>query len=64
MTTTRAVHLGTMEEREYTLPPTEAVIAAHAQGLGDYNTWDYSKYRSLLVKTARTVACGDWCAIS
>lgn len=43
------------------LTATEAVIAAHAQEQGDYNTWDYwRRYGHLVVSSPRAVTCGDW----
>ncbi|HXK39407.1 MAG TPA: hypothetical protein VJ837_01050 [Candidatus Paceibacterota bacterium] len=48
---------------EWTCTPREAVIAAHAQSLGDYNTWDYEeRYGSLVVNNKKTVRVGDYTA--
>ncbi len=45
----------------YTCPPKESVVCAHAQSLGDYNTWDYdSKYGHLVEEGKYTYLCGDW----
>jgi hypothetical protein len=50
------------DTRHYTCSPREAVIAAHAQSLLDWNTWDYeTKYGSLVVTGQHTIACGDFC---
>lgn len=39
----------------------ETVIAAYAQELGDYNTWDYrTKYGHLLKRGRYAITCGDW----
>lgn len=56
------MNLATQEKQVYTLPPEQAVIAAYAQAKGDYNTWDYGKYRNLVKKGKLTVTCGDWSA--
>lgn len=50
----------------FTLDARESVIAAHAQSLGDWNTWDYEKnYGDQVVEfeTASgcpVVRCGDF----
>lgn len=53
------------------ITPREAVIAAYAQSLGDWNTWDYdTRYRHLvrINKGSRTIACGKdtnvWSALA
>lgn len=47
----------------YNLSPREAVRNAYAQfERNDWNTWDYSKYDSLVVETFRTVSCGHQAA--
>lgn len=44
--------------------PAAAVVAAHAQSLRDWNTWDYAdRYGGLVERGRGVVACGDWCAI-
>lgn len=58
----RVVNLKTGETRDYSLPATRAVVAAHAQSLGDWNTWNYEQYFRLVTQGKSTVACGDWCA--
>lgn len=51
------------KERWYTGSPKEAVLAAHAQERGDYNTWDYAKrYQAEIVDGQHTIACGNWAA--
>lgn len=63
MTTVR--NLATDEERAYSLPPEEAVLAAYAQARGDWATWEYpEKYGHLLIHGEMTVGCGDWCAFT
>jgi hypothetical protein len=43
--------------------PREAVVAAYAQSLGDWNTWEYEdRYGHLREYGRDVVACGDWCA--
>lgn len=43
--------------------PTEAVVSAHAQSLGDWNTWQYDdRYGPLVVTNTATVRCGDFSA--
>ena len=45
----------------FSLPPEEAVIAAHAQSIGDNNTWNYAgKYKAKKGKYGWT--CGDFWA--
>lgn len=47
----------------YSVAPRMAVICAHAQSLGDWNTWDYEKNYGHLVHTGReTVWCGNFSA--
>lgn len=48
----------------YSAPPREAVIAAHAQSLGDWNTWDYERAWGHLVHEGQhTVTCGSMSAV-
>jgi hypothetical protein len=51
--------LSTGDKRIYSsITPTEAVIAAHAQSLGDYNTWTYkNKYGALVREGKYSVGC-------
>lgn len=43
--------------------PRDAVIAAHAQKVGDWNTWDYEvKWGHLVTETADMVTCGSMTA--
>lgn len=45
------------------ISPAEAVVAAHAQSLGDYNTWDYTeKYGHLIRHNGDHVLCGVFTA--
>ncbi len=45
------------------ISPRDAVIAAHAQSLGDFNTWEYEDRYGRLVRSGReTVGCGNFCA--
>lgn len=45
------------------ITPREAVMAAHAQAHGDWNTWDYEgHYGFLVVETETVVRCGDFTA--
>lgn len=47
----------------FSLEPRKAVIAAHAQSLRDYNTWDYEKkYGGLVFENEQTVRCGNFTA--
>lgn len=63
MTETRVVNLATGAERVYSLPPRAAVIAAYAQGRGDWNTWAYAERYGRQVETGRWhLICGDWTA--
>ena len=52
---TKVWNTETFDEIFYSLPPKEAVVAAHAQSRKDYNTWDYKgKYVALKTKL------GNW----
>lgn len=53
---------GDEEELWFSLPPHEAVIAAHAHGLGDGATWTFGKYRKLVEVGRHHVFCGHWAA--
>jgi hypothetical protein len=56
----RVVNLKTGEEVAFVgVTCSESVIAAHAQSIGDYNTWDYhQKYQADFGQVF--VTCGDW----
>jgi hypothetical protein len=56
------MNLITQEKQAYTCEPREAVIAAYAQSMGDFNTWEYEeKYGKLLIKVGSyTFMCGDF----
>jgi hypothetical protein len=61
---TRALNLATGAAREYTCPPRRAVLAAHAQDGGDWNTWGYERrYGPLVRHGVRCVTVGDWTAL-
>jgi hypothetical protein len=56
---TDVMNLMTGEVQTYTCSPEEAVIAAYAQSLGDWNTWDYNeKYKDKVEYAQFSVACG------
>jgi hypothetical protein len=56
-------NLSSDDIQTFTCTPRQAVLAAHAQSLGDFNTWDYEQnYRHLLTRGRLTIACGDFCA--
>lgn len=58
----RVVNLATGAVLVYVgCPPRAAVVAAHAQGRGDWNTWDYAaRYDGLVRAVAgRWLALGD-----
>ncbi len=60
---TTVTNLWTNEEREISLPPQEAVVTAHAQEHGDYDTQGYAeKYNKLVFVATVTVMCGNWSA--
>ena len=42
------------------ISPTDAVRAAYAQSLNDWNTWTYSKYP--VIHTDLSVTCGNFIA--
>lgn len=60
---TQVLNLATGETFTYSCAPDQAVIAAYAQSKGDYNTYDYAKYRNLLRQGDRVVTCGDLTAL-
>lgn len=55
-------NLATRELQIYTCSPREAVIAAYAQSLHDWNTWDYERYGMLVTEGKFTVTCIDFSA--
>ena len=65
MSTVYVYNLTTDERHVYTdITPEQAVIAAYAQSLRDWNTWDYArKYAHLVTEGAASVACGDFAAM-
>jgi len=56
------VNMRTLVRVTYVGPtPEEAVIAAYAQSLGDWSTWQYrEKYSSTVEYGKQFVYCGDW----
>jgi hypothetical protein len=57
------MNLATQEKQIYSCSPDQAVIAAHAQSLHDFNTWEYDKnYGHLLEEGKLTWLCGDFSA--
>ena len=62
--TTRTFNLATGDWGPvYSCSPRDAVIAAHAQSLGDFNTWDYeARYDRLVSTGSETVWCGAFSA--
>lgn len=64
MPSTSVLNLSTGDSITYTCEPREAVIAAYAQSLGDYNTWDYAeRYGNLVTEGRVSIACGDFSAM-
>jgi hypothetical protein len=62
---TRVFNLAGNEVLGYSLPPSQAVIAAYEQlTRGNMNTWAYPKPEDhpQFVRGARSVSCGDWAA--
>jgi len=60
---TEVMNLNNGEKIIYSCTPEDAVIAAHAQSLNDWNTWDYAeRYGDQVVRGEHTVACGDFSA--
>lgn len=62
---TSVVDLSTGEQTLWGLDPASAVVAAHAQSLGDWNTWGYDRYRSAVVAVSgriESVRCGRFAA--
>ena len=57
------LNLATGEVSLFVTDPVTAVVSAHAISLGDFNTWDYAKYRSILTESKLTFLCGDCCAM-
>ena len=61
MAVTEVHNLSTGKVQVYTCTPEQAVMAAYAQSLNDWNTWDYGKRYGHLVKNAgHFVTCGDF----
>jgi hypothetical protein len=54
-------NLLSLEERTYSCSPKQAVIAAYAQSMGDWNTWDYeAKYGAKVQQTRHYYVLGNW----
>jgi len=61
------MNMSTGELTGYTCSPELAVLCAHAQGFGDYNTWAYEETYPGEVQTSRsgdTVWAGHYCALT
>ena len=57
----KAFNLSTQQEVLFIgIAPSEAVIAAHAQSIGDFNTWDYTQDKYPVEFGENGCACGDW----
>ena len=60
---TVVMNLVTGKKQVYSCNPRRAVVAAHAQSLSDWNTWQYEqRYGHLVQKARHVVTCGDWSA--
>lgn len=65
MTETQVLNLRTGNYQIYSLPPKEAVVAAYAQSLGDWNTWQYAETyepREFTINSRSYVTLGDMTA--
>ena len=62
---TTVLNMITHEEKTYSLPPGEAVQAAHEQGKGNWKTWEYTEVlqNPEVVFGRFTVTCGNWCCL-
>ena len=59
------LNLRTGQHQYFSSPitPRESVMAAYAQNIGDYNTWEYdNKYGERVEYGQYTVFCGDFAA--
>jgi len=45
------------------ITPSEAVIAAHAQEHGNWNTWEYTQDKYPVEFGEKSCICGDWCCL-
>ena len=67
----KVLNLRTNDISYFSCEPIDAVMAAHAQSKGDWNTWDYAKkYRSIVeIQHSQrggahaTIMCGDFATI-
>ena len=58
------LNLLTGNKQEYSCSPKEAVIAAYAQSLNDWNTWQYvERYNNLIIEGKHSFCCGDFSAL-
>jgi len=65
MTFTRVLDLATGKVLVFSLPPAEAVQAAHEQARGNNSTWDYVFHDAKVEfgSSGRTVFCGQFGAM-
>jgi len=55
------MNLITQQKLTFTCTPKQAVVAAYAQSIKDFNTWNYDeKYKSQLYEGKHTFLCGDF----
>lgn len=60
----KVVNLRTDEEMIFVgVTQSEAVIAAHAQSIGDMNTWGYTQDKYPVEFGEKSCICGDWCCL-
>lgn len=58
---TKILNLRTGEWQAYSCSPRSAVIAAHAQSRGDWNTWNYKDRYDHMVESGQWhLFCGDF----
>ena len=61
---TTVVNLATQQKQTYTCSPREAVLAAYAQSMNDWCTWQYEeRYGSLVLEGRYSYCCGDFAAL-
>ena len=53
-------NLATGERKMYTLMPAMAVVCAHEQEHGNFNTWEYDYSQVELTPSGKHWTCGDW----
>ena len=60
----KVLNLSTLQEQIYTCTPKEAVIAAYAQSLNDWNTWQYEeRYGKMVLEGKYSFSCGDFATL-